>query len=165
MATHFACSASGAETKASGFPQQLRVEIVCAWNKGHTWNFGKQSEMRNFIETAICIGRERLKNPKHSTQKPVRVLEHLLKLGSKEHDLVFDPFMGVGSSAVAALNMKRRFLGFDNEPTYIKAAGERFKNVCGMKVVPIKRGEAQPFLLTPTPLKFDKAQQLFSIAA
>jgi DNA modification methylase len=121
--------------------------------------------MRNFIETAICIGREWLKNPKHPTQKPVRVLEHLLKLGSKEHDLVFDPFIGVGSSAVAALNMKRRFLGFDNEPTYIKAAGERFKNVCGMKVVPIKRGEAQPFLLTPTPLKFDKAQQLFSIAA
>jgi hypothetical protein len=48
------------------------------------------------------MGRERLKKPKHPTQKPVRVLEHLLKLGSKEDDLVFDPFMGVGSSGVAA---------------------------------------------------------------
>jgi DNA modification methylase len=41
----------------------------------------------------------------------VRILEHLLKLGSMEDALVFDPFMGVESSGVAALNMKRRFLG------------------------------------------------------
>jgi site-specific DNA-methyltransferase (adenine-specific)/modification methylase len=150
--------------RRAGFLNSCEL-IVCAWNKGHTWNFGKQSEMHNFIETPICMGRERLKTPKHPTQKPVRVLEQLLKLGSKEHDLVFDPFMGVGSSGVAALNMKRRFLGFDNEPSYVKAAGQRFREVCGLTVVPIKRGEAQPFLLSPTPLKVNKAQQLFSIAA
>ena len=121
--------------------------------------------MHNFIETPICMGRERLKNPKHPTQKPVRVLEQLLKLGSKEGDLVFDPFMGVGSSGVAALNMKRRFLGFDSEPSYVKAAGERFRNVCGMKVVPIKRGEAQPFLLTPSSVKLGKMENLFMVAA
>jgi site-specific DNA-methyltransferase (adenine-specific)/modification methylase len=149
--------------RRAGFLNSCEL-IVCAWNKGHTWNFGKQNEMHNFIETPICMGRERLKNPKHPTQKPMRVLEHLLKLGSKEGDLVFDPFMGVGSSGVAALNMKRRFLGFDNESSYVKAAGERFKTVCGMKVAPIKRGDPQPFLLTPTSLKVNKAEQLFSIA-
>jgi hypothetical protein len=73
--------------------------------------------------------------------------------------------MGVGSSGVAALNMKRRFLAFDNEPLFVRAAGQLFRDVCGMKVMPIKRGGAQPFLLTPTPLKANKAQQLFSIAA
>jgi DNA modification methylase len=97
--------------------------------------------MHNFIETPICMGRERLKNQKHPTQKPIRVLEHLLKLGSKERDLVFDPFMGVGSSGVAALNIKRRFLGFDSEPSYVKTAGQRFRDVCKMRVVPIKHGE------------------------
>jgi site-specific DNA-methyltransferase (adenine-specific)/modification methylase len=150
--------------RRAGFLNSCEL-IVCVWNKGHAWNFGKQSEMHNFIETPICMGKERLKNPKHPTQKPVRVLEHLLKLGSKEGDLVFDPFMGVGSSGVAALNMKRRFLGFENEPTYVKAAGQRFRDVCGMTVMPIKRGESQPFLLTPTPLKVNKVQQRFSIAA
>jgi site-specific DNA-methyltransferase (adenine-specific)/modification methylase len=150
--------------RRAGFLNSCEL-IVCAWNRGHTWNFGKQSEMHNFIETPICMGRERLKNPKHPTQKPVRVLEHLLKLGSKEGDLVFDPFMGVGSSGVAALNMKRRFLGFDNEPVYVKAAGERFKDVCGMKVTAIRRGDAQPFLLTPSTVELGKTENLFMMAA
>ena len=33
--------------------------IICCWNKGHTWNFGKQNEMHNFIESPICMGQER----------------------------------------------------------------------------------------------------------
>jgi len=48
--------------------------VVCMWNKKHTWNFSNQKEMHNFIETAICNGPERLKEPHHPTQKPIRVL-------------------------------------------------------------------------------------------
>jgi site-specific DNA-methyltransferase (adenine-specific)/modification methylase len=39
-----------------------------------TWNFTNQREMHNFVETPICMGPERIKNPFHPTQKPVRVL-------------------------------------------------------------------------------------------
>jgi hypothetical protein len=53
----------------------------------------------------------------------------------------------------------------DNEPTYVNGAGQRFRNVCGMKVVPIMRGEEQPFLLTPSSLKVKKSQERFSISA
>lgn len=113
---------SAPKLRRAGFINSCEL-IVCASNKGHSCNFGKQSEMHNFIEIPIRMRSDRLENPKHPTQKPVRVLEHLLKLGSNERDLVLDPFMGVGSSGVAALNMKRRFLGFDNEPVYVKAAG------------------------------------------
>jgi DNA modification methylase len=150
--------------RRAGFLNSCEL-IVCAWNKGHTWNFGRQNEMHNFIQTPICMGRERLKAPKHPTQKPVKVLDHLLKLGSNEGDLVFDPFMGVGSSGVAALNMKRRFLGFDTDPTYVNAAGKRFEDVCGATVVPLKRGQPQPFLLTPTPIRLNKLKQFFAVAA
>lgn len=138
--------------RRAGFLNSCEL-IICAWNKGHTWNFGRQSEMHNFIEAPICMGRERTKDPKHPTQKPMRVLEHVLKLGSNVGDLVFDPFMGVGSSGVAAVNMKRRFLGFDQEATYVRAAAQRFEQVCSLKAVPIKPGDAQPFLLSPSPLK------------
>jgi DNA modification methylase len=127
--------------------------VVCAWNKGHRWNFGNQRDMHNFMESPLCMGRERLKDPKHPTQKPVRILEHILKIGSTEGDLVFDPFMGVGSSGVAAFNLGRRFLGFDKEPIYVKAAAQRFRDVCGMQVAPIGHGEPHPFLLTPSPFK------------
>ena len=48
---------------------------------------------------------ERLSNPKHPAQKPVALLEHIIKIASNEGDIIFDPFMGVGSAGVAALKM------------------------------------------------------------
>ena len=99
--------------------------IVCLWNKGHTWNFSKQNEMHNFIESAICMGKERIKEPKHPTQKPLSVLEHIIKIASNENDIVFDPFMGVGSTGKAALNLRRRFIGIELEKEYYKATVKR----------------------------------------
>lgn len=101
--------------------------IVCLWNKGHTWNFTKQNEMHNFIETPICMGNERLKNPKHPTQKPVKILEHIIKIASNPNDIVCDMFMGVGSTGVACKNLDRRFLGIEYDSIYYNAAVERLK--------------------------------------
>jgi len=103
--------------------------IICAWNKGHTWNFSKQKDMHNFIETPICMGKERLKKPLHPTQKPVKVLEHIIKIATNEDDYVFDPFMGVGSTGVAALGLGRKFIGFEIEPEYYAAAEQRIQNI------------------------------------
>jgi site-specific DNA-methyltransferase (adenine-specific)/modification methylase len=101
--------------------------IVCMWNKGHTWNFSSQREMHNFIEAPICMGSERVRNPFHPTQKPVRVLEHIIKIASKEGDVVFDPFMGVGSTGVAALNLGRKFIGIEIDENYFRAAERRIR--------------------------------------
>ena len=101
--------------------------IVCMWNKGHTWNFSNQREMHNFIETPICMGPERIKNPFHPTQKPVKVLEHIIKVASKGGDIVFDPFMGVGSTGAAALNLGRKFIGIEIDEKYLKAADKRLQ--------------------------------------
>ncbi len=147
--------------RRAGFLNSCEL-IVCAWNKGHTWNFGKQSEMHNFIETPICMGHERVKNPKHPTQKPVRVLQHLLKLGSKEGDLVFDPFMGVGSTGVAAIKMGRRFLGFEKEAAYVTASVPRLEGANGGKAILIpqspttrtpKAGLGQRVIIMPHQLR------------
>lgn len=107
--------------RRAGFLNSCEL-IVCMWNKNHTWNFSNQRDMHNFIETPICMGEERIKEPNHPTQKPVKVLEHVIKLASKEGDLVFDPFMGVGSTGVAALNLDRKFIGVEIDEKYFKAA-------------------------------------------
>jgi DNA modification methylase len=99
--------------------------IVVAWNRGHTWNFGQQKEMHNFIESPICSGRERLKKPWHPTQKPIAILRRLVELGTVTGDVVLDPFMGVGSTGVAALEMSRRFIGFEIDERYFAAARGR----------------------------------------
>ncbi|HEC78699.1 MAG TPA: site-specific DNA-methyltransferase [candidate division WOR-3 bacterium] len=102
--------------------------IVALWNKKHKWNFISQKEMHNFIETPICMGAERVKNPKHPTQKPVKLLKHIIRISTDENDIVFDPFMGVGSTGVAALEMQRRFIGFEIDKAYYDVARKRLKS-------------------------------------
>lgn len=86
-------------------------------------------EMHNFIEAPICMGAERVKNPHHPTQKPLRVLEHIIRITTDEGDTVFDPFMGVGSIGVAAIRLGRKFIGIEIDPGYFNAAYERIKKV------------------------------------
>ena len=75
------------------------------------------------------MGTERVKNPVHPTQKPIRVLSRLLKLATHPGDLVLDPFMGVGSTGVAVLQLNRRFLGIEIDPAYFRAAEKRMQSV------------------------------------
>jgi len=114
------------KVRRAGFLNSCEL-IVCMWNKGHTWNFTNQKEMHNFIQSPICMGRERVQNPLHPTQKPVRVLEHLIKIASNVGDVIFDPFMGVGSTGVASLKLGRRFIGIEIDESYFKAAETRLK--------------------------------------
>lgn len=110
--------------RKAGFLNSCEL-IICAWNKGHLWNFKSQKEMHNFLETPICMGNERLKTPKHPTQKPLRVLRPIIEIASNPGDLVLDPFMGVGSTGVAAIELERRFLGVEVERRYFDAAKDR----------------------------------------
>jgi DNA modification methylase len=132
---HTFALASGILTHNTNPPPKLRRAgflnscelIICAWNKGHTWNFTNQKDMHNFIESPICMGRERMKNPVHPTQKPVKVLNHLVRLATKPGDVIFDPFMGVGSTGVSALQLGRRFIGIEIDTDYFQAASKRLE--------------------------------------
>jgi DNA modification methylase len=112
--------------RRAGFLNSCEL-IVCMWNKGHTWNFSNQRDMHNFIESPICGGNERLKSPKHPTQKPVAILKRLIEIASNPGDLVLDPFAGVGSTGVAAISLNRRFIGFELEEDYATAAVSRIE--------------------------------------
>ena len=108
----------------AGFLNSCEMIFTC-WNKRHTWNFISQAAMHNFIESPICMRPERLTNPKHPTQKPVAILKKMIEIASNEGDIVFDPFMGVGSTGVAALELGRRFIGVEIDETYFQAARDR----------------------------------------
>ena len=62
---------------------------------------------------------------KHSTEKPVALMEWIFKYYSKEGDTVFDPTMGSGSTCVACKNMNRKFIGIEKDPEIFKVAVER----------------------------------------
>jgi site-specific DNA-methyltransferase (adenine-specific) len=65
---------------------------------------------------------------KHSTEKPVALMEWLLKYYSKEGDVVLDPTMGSGSTGVACKNMNRNFIGIEKDPEIYQVAVNRIEN-------------------------------------
>lgn len=108
----------------AGFLNSCEMIFTC-WNKGHTWHFSSQSEMHNFIESPICMRPERLSEPKHPTQKPISILKRMIEIATNEGDIIFDPFMGVGSVGVAAIQLKRRYIGVEIDEAYYRAAKKR----------------------------------------
>ena len=66
----------------------------------------------NLLEFWFEKGEKRI----HEAQKPVNIMEFLIKLTTREDQVVLDPFMGSGTTAVAALNLKRHFIGFEISP-------------------------------------------------
>ncbi len=64
----------------------------------------------------------------HPTQKPVRLIERLLAVFSDEEDIVLDPFVGSGTTAIACKKMKRKFIGIEKDDEYYRLALERLKH-------------------------------------
>ena len=65
---------------------------------------------------------------KHSTEKPVALMEWVLKYYSKEGDTILDPTMGSGSTGVACKNMKRNFIGIEMDSKIYEVAVNRIEN-------------------------------------
>lgn len=63
----------------------------------------------------------------HPAPFPVELPERLMHLYTYKDDVVLDPFMGSGSTAVAAVRSERHFVGYDTEPDYVSAARDRVK--------------------------------------
>ena len=64
----------------------------------------------------------------HLSVKPVQLMSHLIKLFTKEDAIVLDPFMGSGTTAVACVQSKRKYIGFDINVEYIKITEKRIKD-------------------------------------
>jgi site-specific DNA-methyltransferase (adenine-specific) len=65
----------------------------------------------------------------HLSVKPVSLISHLVKLFTKEDAIVLDPFMGSGTTAVACIQSKRMYIGFDVNKEYITIAERRIKDI------------------------------------
>ncbi len=70
------------------------------------------------------------KNRFHPTQKPVALLEYLIKTYTLENQVVLDFTMGSGSTGVAANNLNRKFIGIEKDERYFNIAKDRINNAC-----------------------------------
>lgn len=81
-----------------------------------------------FLEGTVSVWNIRAASAKrvgHPAPFPVELPRRLIELYTFEGDLVLDPFMGSGSTAIAAVETGRHYVGYDNEPTYVALAEQR----------------------------------------
>jgi len=64
-------------------------------------------------------------NHVHPTQKPVALFEYLIRTYTNEGEIVLDNCIGSGTTAVAAINTNRQFIGIEREPEYVEIANKR----------------------------------------
>ena len=89
--------------------------------KGKVYNYKNPTTIQQFIK-------EREKSL-HPTQKPVKLFEYLIKTYTNENDLVLDNCAGSGTTGVACINLKRRYILIEKEPEYVKIAEARIKAI------------------------------------
>jgi len=82
--------------------------------------------MHNFIQSPICMGKER---SKHKTQKPLKVCFPFIEISSNEGDVVLDPFMGSGSTGVACKMLKRNYIGYELSEEFFHVANKRLEQI------------------------------------
>ncbi|WP_107668266.1 site-specific DNA-methyltransferase [Cyanothece sp. BG0011] len=76
----------------------------------------------------------------HPAQFPVQLVSRIILASSDINDIVFDPFLGSGSTAEAAIKSGRKVIGFEINENYINIAIERIKNICYDDQQKIKQG-------------------------
>jgi DNA modification methylase len=123
--------------KKNPMPRNMNLHFINStesWvyliNEGKTGKFNNKGKaIHDFIESSsISVGEKSF--GKHPTQKPVVLMEHFVDLLTDKDDIVLDPFMGSGSTGVAAVNKGRKFYGIELDKSYFKISQARLQDAC-----------------------------------
>ena len=98
-----------------------KVEFVIFIQKGRCLIRGKRDP--NIFKYA------RTGNKLHPTEKPVDMMEYLISKFSDENQIILDPFMGSGTTGVAAANLKRDFIGIELSNKYFRTTRKRLRGL------------------------------------
>jgi len=93
-------------------------------------NYGRQ--MKNLWEI-LPPSTEEKKFGKHPTQKPLALLDRIIKASTKENDLILDPFCGSSTTGVAAVLNNRKYVGIDNNIEYLEISKKRLEDAIKKK--------------------------------
>lgn len=99
---------------------------VGAWNEEaiKKYNVGNYEKFSNIFKVDILKSDHGF----HETQKPLNLMKLLIELTTKPEQVVVDPFMGSGTTCLAAKELNRKFIGIDINPKYVNIAKQRLNN-------------------------------------
>jgi len=127
---------TGVWHKTNPMPRNMNLQFVNStecWlyfiNNGTSGTFNNDGKVKHdFLESSVCPMSEK-KHGKHPTQKPLSILRELIESVTNSDDMVLDPFMGSGSTCVAAAELGRRYYGIELDEKYHKIAEQRMKEI------------------------------------
>jgi len=96
---------------------------------------GKKEQMHPFgplvsdVWTDIHRIRHNVRRDKHPCQLPIHLLERIVLMTTDPGDVVLDPFLGTGTTAIAAKALGRHYIGIEIDPFYKKIAEEKLANI------------------------------------
>lgn len=96
--------------------------------------YGSQKGITHYDSTeryprsVIKFSTDKQKSKLHPTQKPVALMEYLIRTYTNEGDTVLDNAMGSGTTGVACINTKRKFIGIEKDEEYFRAASKRLSD-------------------------------------
>lgn len=122
--------------KKNPMPRNMKIQFVNStesWvyliNKGTSGTFNNGGKAcHDFLESSVCPMSEK-KHGNHPTQKPLSIMKQLIETVTNPNDIVLDPFMGSGSTCVAAALTGRKYIGIELSEEYHKIASERISNL------------------------------------
>ena len=142
-AVYFFCSWHNVDIFKQSIEKKFKIKNILIWEKNNTsmgdlkGSYAPKYEMiifahkgrrlLNGFRYADIIKANRTGNKFHTTEKPVDLLELFIKNSSDENAVVFDGFMGSGSTGVACANTNRRFIGIELDEGYFSIAKERIE--------------------------------------
>jgi site-specific DNA-methyltransferase (adenine-specific) len=94
---------------------------------------GKKGQMHQFgplvsdVWTDIHRIRHKKRRDEHPCQLPIHLLERLLLMSTDVNDIVLDPFVGTGTTAIAAKKLGRRFIAIDIDPRYVEITNKKLE--------------------------------------
>ena len=88
----------------------------------------REGDTKKYPKSILTFPRPASSKMLHPTEKPVELLEYLIKTYSNENDVILDNCMGSGSTGVACLNTNRRFIGIELDEKYFNIAKDRLEN-------------------------------------
>ncbi|MDF2587772.1 MAG: site-specific DNA-methyltransferase [Anaerocolumna sp.] len=102
---------------------------IWAVKKNAKWVFHKPEDepyLRAMFQTSTVSGKEKVGHP---TQKSLKLMEKVVQIHTNPGEIILDPFMGSGSTGVAAIKNDRAFIGIEYETKYFEIAQNRFNNI------------------------------------
>ncbi len=96
----------------------------------------------------------------YPTQKPLPLLERIIKTSSNENDIVLDAFCGCGTTLIAAQNLNRQWIGIDISPTACRVMAKRLRDVCKLREDENYWRHGKGFVVRDLPWTEDKLRKI-----